>query len=65
MIERRILIGPERFQVNRRGITRHGDELLPGDEPAAAPKRDQLPDAVAVSGDCKGLSMLDGIHDLP
>jgi len=40
MIERRILIGPERFQVDRRGITRHSDELLPGDEPAAAAKRD-------------------------
>jgi hypothetical protein len=40
MIERRVLIGTESFQVDRRSITRHSDELLPGDEPAAAAKRD-------------------------
>jgi hypothetical protein len=65
MIERRILIGPERFQVDRRGITRHSDELLPWDEPTAAAKRDELPDPVAVPGDGKGLPVLDSIHDLP
>src|ERR1035438_6435611 len=65
MIERRILVGSERFQVNRRGIARHGDELLPGDEPAVAPERDQFPDTVAVPGDGEGLAVLNGVHDLP
>jgi hypothetical protein len=65
MIKRRILVGSERFQVNRRGITRHGNELLPGDEPTAAPKRDQFPDSMAVPGDGKGLPVLNGVHDLP
>ena len=65
MIERRILVGPERFQVNRRGVARHGHELVPGDEPPAPPKRYQFPDTVAVPGDGKRLSVLHGIHDLP
>ena len=65
MIERRILVSSERFQVNCRGMTRHGHELVPGDEPTAPPKRNQFPDTVAVPGDGKGLSVLNGIHDLP
>src|SRR5450759_2473172 len=65
MLERRILVGPERFQVNRRGLTRHGNELPPGDEPTVAPKRDQFPDTMAVPCDGKGLPVLNGIHDLP
>src|ERR1035441_2833056 len=40
-------------------------ELLPGDEPTVAPKRDQFPDTMAVPCDGKGLPVLNGIHDLP
>jgi hypothetical protein len=65
MITRRILVGSERFGVNRRGITRHGNELLPGDEPTAASQRDQFPDSMAVPRDGKGLPVLNGVHDLP
>jgi len=71
MIKRRILVGSERFQVNRRGITRHGNELLPGDEPmpgdepTETSKRDQFPDSTAVPGDGKRLPVLNGVHDLP
>jgi hypothetical protein len=64
-IKRRILVGSERFQVNCRGITRHGNELLPRDEPTAAAKQDQFPDSTAVPGDGKGLPVLNGVHDLP
>jgi hypothetical protein len=63
MIERRILVSSERFQVDSRSITRHGDELLPRDEPTAA-ERNQLPDTMTVPGDGKGLPVLNGIHDL-
>jgi len=65
VIERGVLIGPERLQVSGRSMAGHGNELLPGDETAALPQRNQLPDAVAVTGDGKGLPVLDGIHDLP
>src|SRR5258708_16902326 len=65
MVERRILISPERLEVTRRSIARHRDELLPGDKPAALSQRDQLADTVTVPGDGKGLPMFDGVHDLP
>ena len=65
MVQRGILISPEYFQVNRGGVARHGGELLPGDEPAALSQRDQLADPMTVPGDSKGLSVFDGIHDLP
>ena len=65
MVQCGVLISPECFQVNCRGVARHGGELLPGDEPAALPQRDQLCDPVAVPGNGEGLPVFDGIHDFP
>jgi hypothetical protein len=65
VVECSVLISSESPGIDSRSVARHGDELLPGDESAAFPKRDQFPDAVAVAGDGKRLPMLDGIHDLP
>jgi len=64
MVQCSVLISPECFQVNSRGIARHGGELLPGDEPAPLSQRDQLCDSVAVPGDGEGLAVLHSIHDL-
>jgi len=60
-----VLISPESIQINGRRITRHGGELLPGDEPAALSQGDQLRDPMAIPGNSKRLPVFDGIHDLP
>ena len=65
MILRGVLVSPECAGIDSRGVTRHGGEFLPGNEPAPAPERDQLANTVAVPGDGKGLPVLDGVHDLP
>jgi len=58
--QRCVLVRPERLQVDGRRITRHGGELLPGDEPPAMAQRGQLPDPVTVpdpdqaAGSCYG-----------
>ena len=66
VVQRRALVRPERLRVDGGGrITRHGGEFLPGNEPPTAPQRDQLADPMAIPGDSEGLSVFDGIHDLP
>src|SRR5512146_2678778 len=46
-----VLAGAERLNAGGSGAAGHGGELLPGDEAAALPQRDQLADLVAVPGD--------------
>lgn len=65
MLSGEILIGPECVQVNTGSVPRHRSELLTGDEPAAAPQRDQFPDTVTVPGNSERVPVLDRIHDLP
>jgi len=53
LVTRRVLIGSEGLQVNRRGIERQSGELLPGNEPTPVPERDQLANRAAVASDRK------------
>jgi len=64
MLSGEILISPERVQVDAGSVPRHRGELLAGDEPAAAPQRDQFPDAVTVPGNGEGVPVLNRVHDL-
>lgn len=64
MIGSGVLIRPERIQVDIGGVARHGGELLPGHEPTASAQRNKFPDPMAVAGNCEGLAVLDGVHDL-
>ena len=50
VVERSVLISSERPGIDTGSVARHGDELLPGDEPAALPQWNQFPDAVAIAG---------------
>ena len=59
MVQCSVLISPECFQIDGGGVACHGGELLPGDEPAALPQRDQLGDPVAVPGDGNGLPVFE------
>jgi len=64
MLSREILICPECIQADAGSISRHRGELRTGDEAAAPPQRDQLPDTVTVPGNGEGLPVLDRVHDL-
>jgi hypothetical protein len=64
MIDRCVLVGTERFDVNTRSIPGHSRELLPSDEPAPTTQRDQLRDPVTIARNRERLPMLDSVHDL-
>jgi hypothetical protein len=58
-----VLVGAESVDVNARGMTGPGGELLAGDKPAATAQRNQLRDSVAVARDGEGLPIFNGVHD--
>jgi hypothetical protein len=64
MIGSRVLVSPERVKIGGRRIARHRGELIPRDETAAMPQRNQLANAMTVARDSEGLAPLDGVHDL-
>src|SRR4030088_912771 len=65
LLQRGLLVGPERVEIHGGGAARHRGELLPRDEPPSPAQRDQLADAMAVPRARERLPPLDGVHDLP
>src|ERR1022692_2626457 len=64
VVQRCVLVGPERADVDGGRAPGHGGEFLARHEPPAAPQRDQLADPVPVAGDGERLPVLHGVHDL-